>query len=77
MDKKDTEKRIIKVIKNMGFEADADSNLYDIGMDILDIVNLVMELEKEFQIEIDDEKEKILYDKPYFSVVLNFVKNAI
>jgi acyl carrier protein len=44
----------------------------DLGADSLDLVELVMEMEENFGIEIsDDELEKIVYVKD----VINFLKN--
>mgnify|MGYP000647356755 CR=1 FL=1 len=61
----DTADRVKKiVVEHLGVEADkvteAASFIDDLGADSLDIVELVMELEEEFDIQIpDDQAEKI------------------
>ena len=61
----DTAERVKKiVVEHLGVEADkvneAASFIDDLGADSLDIVELVMEFEEEFNVEIpDDAAEKI------------------
>lgn len=59
--------RIIEIVHNISGvkkeDIHIDSNLYDLGMDSLDISELVLDLEKEFEFQIDDwESAKTIKD---------------
>lgn len=53
-----TQERVSRVLENMvlqGYEITADSTFEDIGLDSCDKVELIMDLEDEFLIDIPDE----------------------
>ena len=59
-----TEDRVIEIVcENLGVNKEqvtrSTSFIEDVGADSLDIVELVMELEEEFEITIPDQAEKI------------------
>ena len=59
MEEKEIEKRIIELVENISdenVEITADRDLKDFGFDSLDKVELIMEVEKEFDIIIPDDK---------------------
>lgn len=65
-------KRIIKILKNFGLEESAITDeahfTKDLGLDSLDIVDLMMQLEQEFAIAIpDDDYSKITTFKSLLS----------
>jgi acyl carrier protein len=75
-------KRIVQIIaKQLGIE-EADVNeqssvVEDLGADSLDVVELIMALEEEFDIEIPDgEAEKIVCVKNIFDYMENVLQPA-
>ncbi len=79
MNKTQIEEKICKIINDLGFSSDsrADVCLYDIGMDDLDITELVVLLEEEFDVKISTKEEKLLYDKAHIGFVYEIIKNKL
>ena len=75
------EKRVIEIVcENLGVNTEqvtrSTSFIEDVGADSLDIVELVMELEEEFDIQIpDDQAEKIKTVGEAVDYIENAVKN--
>ena len=77
----DIEQRVIEIVsENLGVSKDqitrSTSFTEDVGADSLDIVELVMELEEEFEITIpDDQAEKIKTVGEAIDYIENAIKN--
>ncbi|APZ82914.1 hypothetical protein [Flavobacterium phage FL-1] len=60
MKKKELELRVLEIVEDqysvIDEKIDLESNFHELGNDSLDKVEFVMDLEKEFDIEIEDER---------------------
>ena len=75
----DTEQHIVKIIaEQLGMDADEinqeSSFVDDLGADSLDIVELIMAIEEEFEIEIPDEDAEALLT---VEQTINYVQDKI
>lgn len=76
IEKKDTHEKIVAIIAQKLHKSKEDiatnATLEDVGADSIDMVDIVMKIEEDFDIEIDDEKAEALKN---ISDVIEYVHN--
>jgi acyl carrier protein len=64
MDREEVKEKVYKILDSQGFGTELYENycyFNDLGMDSLDSVEYIVELEKEFKISMSDEEMETLY----------------
>lgn len=63
MEELSIEDRVVKLLENLvlqGFNIDKDSTWTDMGLDSLDKIEMMMDMEDEFQIDISDDAMELI-----------------